>query len=365
MLHGLTRCRPLRTAAAPAILAASSAATAQSARRPATSSGSPPKTPARLSLLRRAPTPAPPTWTTSPLRGAPATPRRLLRLGVLRPSRSSIITGMYPRPRHLPHAQSGRPAPASQVLPRVTPARPYALLHQRSKTDYNLGQPNQDSVPAPSAWDDCSNKRLWRRNRPARMPFFFSLVNLIVSRGENQARADAATLQYPRSTSSPIKSTTPPRPSCLPTIPTPPSSGRIGELLPHTVSIMDAMAGQLLRNNSKQTASPKTRSSSIGATTGRGLTGGKRWVYDSGIHALTIRWPGQIRPGTVSSPMVSLMDLGPPSSPSPASSRPNTCTAAVSATMEPPPQIYIFAAPRPHGAEPTTPSALSATPDDK
>ncbi|MCI0525217.1 MAG: sulfatase, partial [Acidobacteria bacterium] len=45
---------------------------------------------------------------------------------------------------------------------------------------------------------------------------------------------------------------------------------------------------------------------------GRGLTRGKRWVYDSGIRVpLIVRWPGKIKPGTVDDRMVSLMDLGP------------------------------------------------------
>jgi uncharacterized sulfatase len=45
---------------------------------------------------------------------------------------------------------------------------------------------------------------------------------------------------------------------------------------------------------------------------GRGLTRGKRWVYDSGIRVpLIVRWPGTIKPGTVDDRMVSLMDLGP------------------------------------------------------
>ena len=43
---------------------------------------------------------------------------------------------------------------------------------------------------------------------------------------------------------------------------------------------------------------------------GRGLPRSKRWVYDSGIHVpLIVRWPGQIKPGTVSDDLVSFIDF--------------------------------------------------------
>jgi len=45
---------------------------------------------------------------------------------------------------------------------------------------------------------------------------------------------------------------------------------------------------------------------------GRGLPRGKRWPYDSGLHVpLIVRWPGQIKPGTVCDDLVNLIDLGP------------------------------------------------------
>jgi hypothetical protein len=45
---------------------------------------------------------------------------------------------------------------------------------------------------------------------------------------------------------------------------------------------------------------------------GRGLTRGKRWVYDSGIRTpLLIRWPGVIKPGTVTDRLVGFIDFGP------------------------------------------------------
>ena len=45
---------------------------------------------------------------------------------------------------------------------------------------------------------------------------------------------------------------------------------------------------------------------------GRGLPRGKRWLYDSGIHVpLIIRWPGQIKPGSVREDLVCFLDFAP------------------------------------------------------
>jgi arylsulfatase A-like enzyme len=45
---------------------------------------------------------------------------------------------------------------------------------------------------------------------------------------------------------------------------------------------------------------------------GRGLPRSKRWVYDSGIHVpLIVRWPGQVKPGTVRDDLVSFIDFAP------------------------------------------------------
>ncbi|MDB6028446.1 MAG: sulfatase, partial [Verrucomicrobiales bacterium] len=45
---------------------------------------------------------------------------------------------------------------------------------------------------------------------------------------------------------------------------------------------------------------------------GRGLPRSKRWIYDSGIHVpLMVRWPGQIKPGSVRDDLVSFIDFAP------------------------------------------------------
>jgi uncharacterized sulfatase len=45
---------------------------------------------------------------------------------------------------------------------------------------------------------------------------------------------------------------------------------------------------------------------------GRGLPRSKRWVYNQGIHVpLIVRWPGQIKPGTVREDLVCFLDFAP------------------------------------------------------
>src|SRR5690606_35226603 len=45
---------------------------------------------------------------------------------------------------------------------------------------------------------------------------------------------------------------------------------------------------------------------------GRGLVREKRWCYDAGVHlSLLVRWPKNIKPGSVSDELVSWIDIGP------------------------------------------------------
>ncbi len=84
--------------------------------------------------------------------------------GVCAPSRSSIITAMYPATIGTQHMRSqGVPPPEVHCFTEYLRAAGYYCTNN-VKTDYNFAAPV-------TAWDEVSAKAHWR-NRPAGSPFF-------------------------------------------------------------------------------------------------------------------------------------------------------------------------------------------------
>ena len=135
-------------------------------------------------------------------------------------------------------------------------------------------------------------------------------MNIIVSH-ESQARADAATLAKYRAQLKPNQVHDPAKAVLPPYYPDTPVVRQNWANYYDTVSVMDTMAGQLLKQLEDDGLAQNTIVFYWGDH-GRGLTRGKRWVWDSGIRVpMIIRYPGKVQPGSVSNRMVSLMDLGP------------------------------------------------------
>ena len=97
--------------------------------------------------------------------------------GVCAPSRSSIITGMYPpaiATQHMRTGTGGEKDPSIPSYQAVTPAEVKAFPEflraagyyctNNQKTDYQIGEPF-------TIWDDCSKDAHWR-NRSIEKPFF-------------------------------------------------------------------------------------------------------------------------------------------------------------------------------------------------
>ena len=103
--------------------------------------------------------------------------------GVCAPSRSSIITGMYPASIGTQHMRS-QGVPPTQVRCFTEYLREAGYYCTNNvKTDYNFAAPI-------TAWDEVSNRAHWR-NRPAGAPFF-AVFNFIISH-ESQVRAPEET----------------------------------------------------------------------------------------------------------------------------------------------------------------------------
>jgi len=221
--------------------------------------------------------------------------------GVCAPSRSGIITAMYPSSIGTHHMRSkGVPPPYVKCFPEYLRAAGYYCTNN-VKTDYNF------DVPI-TAWDEVSNRAHWR-NRPQGQPFF-SVFNIVTTH-ESQIRAPADALARhlervrPEHRHDPAKAVLPPY------YPDTPLVRRDWANYYDLITSMDAQMGELLGQLEKDGLAENTVVL-FWSDHGRGLPRSKRWIYDSGTHVpLIARWPGQIRPGTVNDDLVSLIDLGP------------------------------------------------------
>ena len=221
--------------------------------------------------------------------------------GVCAPSRSGIITGMYPSSIGTHHMRSNAaPPPFVRCFPEYLRAAGYYCTNN-GKTDYNFETPR-------SAWDESGPSAHWR-HRAAGQPFF-SVFNIVTTH-EGRIRAPREQFEAlvaglrPEDRHDPSKAPLPPY------YPDTPVVRRDVANYYDLVSAMDLEAGRLLGDLAADGLAEDTVVFFYGDH-GRGLTRCKYWIYDSGIHIpLLIRWPGFIAPGSVVDRLVSGIDFGP------------------------------------------------------
>jgi uncharacterized sulfatase len=227
---------------------------------------------------------------------------------VCAPSRSAIITGMYPTTIGSMHMRSKVvPPPGVKAFTEYLRAAGYYCTN-RSKTDYNFEAPPSNRPPD-TVWDDSSEKAHWRNRPDPRQPFF-SVFNIMTTH-ESQIRLEDE--QFARLTA-----------SLAPAARHDPALARIPPYYPDTplvrkdwaryydlISVMDGQVKVILQQLEDDGLADRTIVFFWGDH-GRGLPRAKRFVYDSGLRVpLLVRWPGTIAPGSVVGDLVSLMDLGP------------------------------------------------------
>ncbi len=214
---------------------------------------------------------------------------------VCAPTRSGIITGMYPTSIGTHHMRSRMvPPPFVRAFPEYLRELGYYTTNN-SKTDYNF--------PVPiTAWDDSSRTAHWK-NRPDPDQPFFAVFNFGSShegsvRRQHAARAkdrDAAIHDASR----------------LPLPPYYPDTAKAREAWAayyDVVTITDLTIGEMLRELEEAGLADDTLVVFWGDH-GAGLARAKRWVYDSGLKVpLIMRWPGKIEPGAVRADLVQFLD---------------------------------------------------------
>lgn len=220
---------------------------------------------------------------------------------VCAPSRSCIITGMYPTTIGTHHMRSqGVPPSDVKCFTEYLRAAGYYCTNN-VKTDYNFASPL-------TAWDESSNRAHWR-NRAKGQPFF-SVFNLTISH-ESQIRAPDAEFQQKTAMLSADERHDPAKAKLPSYYPDTPVVRRDWARYHDLVTVMDRQAGAILKQLEDDGLADSTIVFFFGDH-GRGLPRAKRWVYDSGLRVpLIVRWPGTVAPGSVNQELVSFVDLAP------------------------------------------------------
>lgn len=223
---------------------------------------------------------------------------------VCAPSRSSIITGMYPATIGSHHMRSlAVPPPEVRCFTEYLRAEGYYCTNN-SKTDYNFG----GAAGAPlAAWDESSGVAHFR-NRDSKNQPFFAVFNFITSH-ESQIRDPSPATRTLVDRIGPRHD-----PGAAPVPPYYPDTPVVRKDIASyydIVSAMDLQVAEILRQIDDDGLRDNTIVFHWGDH-GWGMPRGKRWPYDSGTRVpLIVRWPGQLQPGSSTDRLVSLMDLGP------------------------------------------------------
>ncbi len=222
---------------------------------------------------------------------------------VCAPSRSGIITGVYPSTLGTLHMRSQIELHAPiKCFPEYLRSTGYYCTNNQ-KEDYNFKTPS-------TAWDESSGKAHFR-NRPDSNQPFFAVFNFTITHEskigtlpEGLSPNDLALLEGHE----------PHNPSTIKIPPYYPDTEVIRRHWAHyydLITAMDRQAGNILHELEEDGLAENTAVFFF-SDHGVGAPRGKRTLYDSGTHVpLIIRWPGQIEPGTVSDQPVSFIDLAP------------------------------------------------------
>ncbi|MBN2290957.1 MAG: sulfatase-like hydrolase/transferase, partial [Pirellulales bacterium] len=227
--------------------------------------------------------------------------------GVCAPTRSGIITGMYPTTLGSNHMRSRITLPDHvKCFPEYLRKAGYYCTNN-VKTDYNFDVPK-------TAWDECSRKAHWK-NRPAGKPFF-AVFNITVChesqiRSTDERHTKNTRRLTPEQRQDPDKLTPPPYHPDTPVVRH--DWARYYEI----ITAMDYQVADRLKEL-RRAGLEKDTIVFFWSDHGAGLPRMKRWLYDSGtLVPMIVRIPkkfrtdGQGKPNTVDDQLISFIDLAP------------------------------------------------------
>lgn len=216
---------------------------------------------------------------------------------VCAPNRSGMITAMYPNSIGSSHMRTRVkeyecvPPPYVHCFTEYLRAGGYYCTNN-AKTDYQFSAPL-------TAWDRNGGKHDDWAGRSQDQPFF-SVINLTATH-ESRIRVPLET--------DPLKD--PDKVELPPYYPDTPLVRRDMARYLDNIETMDGQVGEILDRLERDGLLDETIIF-FWSDHGRGLPRGKRWVYDSGIQVpLIMRWPGKVKPGSVTDELVCSIDFGP------------------------------------------------------
>lgn len=218
---------------------------------------------------------------------------------VCAPSRTAIITGMWPHSMGAQHMRSEVSIPSAwRLLPEVMQRAGYYCTNN-SKEDYNLSLGR-------SVWNDSSKTAHWR-NRPSTDTPFFAVFNSVASHESQIRKRPHVPVHDPAFA---------PLPSYHPDLP---EVRRDWAQYYDQLTVMDSELGNVLSQLHEDGLDDNTIVIYFGDH-GSGMPRGKRWLYDSGLKVpLIVSVPERYRSefqlsavaGESSTQVVSLIDLFP------------------------------------------------------
>lgn len=226
--------------------------------------------------------------------------------GVCAPSRTGIITSMYPIALGANHMRSKAELPDHVRCFPVWLREAGYYCTNNSKTDYNFNW-NQAEV-----WDESSNRAHYR-NRGDGQPFFavFNLTMTHESKIWPEGWQGVVKDLPPNERHDPDRLTVPPL------YPDTPEVRAAHARLLDIITVMDRRAGELLQELDQAGLTEDTIVI-YWSDHGNGFPRAKRWIYDSGTRVPmivripeTFRVDGQGTPGSVDDTLINLIDLGP------------------------------------------------------
>ena len=189
---------------------------------------------------------------------------------VCAPSRSTLITGMYPTSIGTEHMRSTYPIPSGfHFFPHYLRAAGYYTINN-AKKDYN-------TVDQPDAWDESSNTATYKNRKPGQP--FFAVFNIGISHESSLHQLVEKLRHDPKTVSIP------------PYHPRTPEMEHDWAQYYDKIEDMDARVGEILRELEEAGLAENTivfYYSDHGGVLGRS----KRFIYESGLHVpLIIRFP--------------------------------------------------------------------------
>jgi N-sulfoglucosamine sulfohydrolase len=217
---------------------------------------------------------------------------------VCAPSRSGLITGQYPTTLGSHHMRS-KLVKTPPVFPDELKKAGYTV-YWPGKTDFNFD--------VPKGWVDSVEN--WTQKPEVLKAPFFAYFNIGVTH-ESQARASK--FQYARNTArlKPAERHDPAKVKLPPYYPDTPEVRDCVATYHDNLTAADYIVGDILKTLDDRGLSKNTAVFFFGDH-GWGLSRGKRWPYDSGTRVpLLVRWPDQIRAGSVREDLVAFVDFAP------------------------------------------------------